>query len=109
MRPGANPFGNGSALGASSVRYDEEARHNRHSRETRMKSHFPTGLPQAKGYARFHIVSPPASDGNSLMSPVPLCVDLDGTLIFGDLALQSMLAMLRRNPLCVFVVILWWL
>ncbi|MEP7242651.1 MAG: UbiA family prenyltransferase [Gammaproteobacteria bacterium] len=37
----------------------------------------------------------------------PLCVDLDGTLIRSDLLLESMLALIRRNPLYVFLIPLW--
>jgi 4-hydroxybenzoate polyprenyltransferase/phosphoserine phosphatase len=38
---------------------------------------------------------------------VPLCVDLDGTLIRSDLLLESALALLRRNPLYLFCFIAW--
>ncbi|MBN8726897.1 MAG: UbiA family prenyltransferase [Xanthomonadales bacterium] len=38
---------------------------------------------------------------------VPLCVDLDGTLIHSDLTVESILALLRRNPLYLFVMPLW--
>ena len=40
--------------------------------------------------------------------PVPLCVDLDGTLIHSDLLLESFLLLIKRNPLYVFLVP-WWL
>ena len=40
---------------------------------------------------------------------VPLCVDLDGTLIKTDLLCESMVRLLKRNPLYVFVLPLWWL
>lgn len=39
---------------------------------------------------------------------IPLCVDLDGTLIRSDLSLESVLALLRRNPLQLLPM-LWWL
>jgi 4-hydroxybenzoate polyprenyltransferase len=39
--------------------------------------------------------------------PVPLCVDLDGTLIFSDLLLESALLLLKRNPLNAFRLLLW--
>ncbi len=39
---------------------------------------------------------------------VPLCVDLDGTLILTDLSIESALALLRRNPLYLLPM-LWWL
>ena len=38
---------------------------------------------------------------------VPLCVDLDGTLIRSDLSVESVLALLRRNPLHLFSLIVW--
>ncbi|MGA9779673.1 MAG: apolipoprotein N-acyltransferase [Limisphaerales bacterium] len=42
-------------------------------------------------------------------SQVPLCVDLDGTLIKTDLLWESLARLLRRNPLWLFPVLLWWL
>ena len=38
---------------------------------------------------------------------VPLCVDLDGTLIRSDLTNETALALVRRNPLYLFHFILW--
>lgn len=38
----------------------------------------------------------------------PLCVDLDGTLLRSDILYESLLALLARNPLYLFV-IPWWL
>jgi 4-hydroxybenzoate polyprenyltransferase len=38
----------------------------------------------------------------------PLCVDLDGTLIRSDVLLESLLLLIKRNPLYLFCV-LWWL
>ena len=40
---------------------------------------------------------------------VPLCVDLDGTVIRTDLLWESMVALLRRNPLYLFAVVAWWI
>jgi 4-hydroxybenzoate polyprenyltransferase/phosphoserine phosphatase len=37
----------------------------------------------------------------------PLAVDLDGTLIRSDLLLESLLALLKRNPLYLFMLIVW--
>lgn len=37
----------------------------------------------------------------------PLCVDLDGTLIRSDLLFESAIALLRRNPLYLFVFLFW--
>lgn len=38
---------------------------------------------------------------------VPLCVDLDGTLIRTDMLLESALALVRRNPFYLFCFIVW--
>jgi 4-hydroxybenzoate polyprenyltransferase/phosphoserine phosphatase len=38
---------------------------------------------------------------------VPLCVDLDGTLIHSDLLLESALLLIKRNPLYLFRMVLW--
>jgi 4-hydroxybenzoate polyprenyltransferase/phosphoserine phosphatase len=38
---------------------------------------------------------------------VPLCVDLDGTLILSDTLLESALLLIKRNPLNVFRFLLW--
>jgi hypothetical protein len=40
--------------------------------------------------------------------PIPLCVDLDGTLIGTDTMWEAMLWLVRRNPLRVFSFLLWW-
>jgi hypothetical protein len=37
----------------------------------------------------------------------PMCVDLDGTLIRSDLLLESLLRLIARNPLYLFMVPLW--
>jgi apolipoprotein N-acyltransferase len=42
-------------------------------------------------------------------NPVPLCVDLDGTLIQTDLLWESLAQLLRRNPLQLFPVLIWWM
>jgi len=39
---------------------------------------------------------------------IPLYVDLDGTLTYSDLLLESLFALLRRNPLYIFL-LPWWL
>ena len=39
---------------------------------------------------------------------VPLCVDLDGTLIKTDLMWEHLARLLRRNPLMLFPVLWWW-
>lgn len=38
---------------------------------------------------------------------VPLCIDLDGTLIRSDLLIESALALIARNPLFLFAMLLW--
>ena len=38
---------------------------------------------------------------------VPLCVDLDGTLLLGDVGIESALALVKRNPLHLFPMLLW--
>ncbi len=40
---------------------------------------------------------------------VPLCVDLDGTVIRTDLVWESLVRLLRRNPLYLAVLPFWWL
>jgi len=41
--------------------------------------------------------------------PVPLCVDLDGTVIRTDLVWESLVRLLRRNPLYLAALPFWWL
>ena len=43
------------------------------------------------------------------VKPVPLCVDLDGTLIKTDALWESLMVLLKRNPLYLFVVPFWWM
>lgn len=45
--------------------------------------------------------------GKSMSPGVPLCVDLDGTLLRADLLVESLLILLRRNPLLLFLAPLW--
>src|SRR6266853_1096491 len=40
---------------------------------------------------------------------VPLCVDLDGTLIKTDLLWESLVRLLRKNPFYAFAILYWWL
>ena len=40
-------------------------------------------------------------------STIPLCIDLDGTLISGDLLLESLLLLIKRNPLYLFLMPFW--
>lgn len=42
-----------------------------------------------------------------MTSKKPLCVDLDGTLIFTDLLWEGVLALLRLNPFYIFLLPLW--
>lgn len=41
------------------------------------------------------------------LSNIPLCVDLDGTLVYGDMSVKSLFYYLKSNPLRIFTV-LWW-
>jgi len=41
-------------------------------------------------------------------NPVPLVVDLDGTLIKTDLLWEHLARLLRRNPFSIFAVLFWW-
>jgi len=43
----------------------------------------------------------------SAPSSIPLCVDLDGTLVKLDTFLQAVFMLLRRNPLCLFKLPVW--
>ena len=40
--------------------------------------------------------------------PIPLAVDLDGTLILTDMMWESLKALLKRNPFVLLGVLLWW-
>ena len=40
---------------------------------------------------------------------VPLCVDLDGTLIKTDLTWEHLVRLLQRNPVWLFAVLVWWM
>jgi|SRR5690348_1619794 len=44
---------------------------------------------------------------SSVSGVVPLCVDLDGTLVRSDVLVESLLALLKQNPLYLFVLPLW--
>ena len=39
---------------------------------------------------------------------VPLCVDLDGTLIRTDMVWESLVRALRRNPFYLLAILAWW-
>lgn len=49
--------------------------------------------------------TPPATTKSAA---VPLCVDLDGTLIRTDMLWESFVRALRRNPLFLFAALAWW-
>jgi 4-hydroxybenzoate polyprenyltransferase len=49
---------------------------------------------------------PEASTG-SQTSPVPLCVDMDGTLILTDVLWESMMQLLKKDPLYLFALPFW--
>ena len=44
---------------------------------------------------------------SSVSEAVPLCVDLDGTLVRSDMLVESVLALLKQNPLYVFALPFW--
>lgn len=48
-----------------------------------------------------------ANGDQAAQAPVPLCVDLDGTLIRTDLLIESALLLLKRNILYLFMLPLW--
>jgi len=48
-----------------------------------------------------------AVNGGSDMRDVPLCVDLDGTLLRTDLFYESLLALLARKPFILFLLPVW--
>ena len=45
---------------------------------------------------------------SSAENPVPLVVDLDGTLIKTDLMWESLASRLQRNPFAIFGILFWW-
>lgn len=50
---------------------------------------------------------PPSTD-TPRRTQIPLCVDLDGTLIKTDLVWESVARLLRRNPLQLLQILFWW-
>jgi 4-hydroxybenzoate polyprenyltransferase len=57
-----------------------------------------------------HPPSPfPVGPGETFASPVPLCVDLDGTLIYSDMLWESLAVLLRKSPWLIFMVPVWFL
>ena len=48
-----------------------------------------------------------ATEGVASRDALPLCVDLDGTLTHTDLLLESLLLLVRRNPLYLFLAFAW--
>src|SRR5258706_15481938 len=51
----------------------------------------------------------PAPAVTAQSNPVPPCVDLDGTLIKTDLLWESLVRLLKQNPLYGFAALAWWL
>ena len=51
----------------------------------------------------------PSSIATPNANEVPLCVDLDGTLIKTDLLWESLARLLRRNPFQLLPVLFWWM
>src|SRR5690606_22587297 len=60
-----------------------------------------------QGSATRRLPRPRSVRGSMQEDDVPLCVDLDGTLIHSDLLVESAFALLRRNPFYVFCFIAW--
>jgi len=50
----------------------------------------------------------PTSPTTTQPVAVPLCVDLDGTVLRSDLLWESFVRLLRRNPLYLFAALAWW-
>ena len=50
----------------------------------------------------------PPAPNNSNPPAIPLCVDLDGTLIRTDMLWESLVRLLKKNPLALVAVLLWW-
>jgi len=50
-----------------------------------------------------------AARGETASPPIPLCVDLDGTLIYSDLLWESLAVLRRRNALFILLVPVWFL
>ena len=51
----------------------------------------------------------PANTDTPVDSAIPLCVDMDGTLIKTDVLWESLRLLIQRNPLYLFAVLTWWL
>lgn len=44
---------------------------------------------------------------SSLKADIPLCVDLDGTLLNADLPVETVLMLIRKNPFYIFMLLFW--
>lgn len=44
----------------------------------------------------------------TLPDPIPLAVDLDGTLILTDMMWESLKALLKKNPFALIGILIWW-
>jgi len=53
-----------------------------------------------------HAMPPPNSSENP--TTIPLCVDLDGTLIKTDMLWESLVRLLKKNPFAAIAILLWW-
>ena len=45
---------------------------------------------------------------SELKTEVPLCVDLDGTILCSDLIWESIVRLLKQNPLYLILLLIWW-
>jgi 4-hydroxybenzoate polyprenyltransferase len=63
------------------------------------------GLPWSKRHSS--AVTAEAATCRPLKEDIPLCIDLDGTLLLTDTLLESVVALLRRNPLYILLLPIW--
>src|SRR5262245_59326047 len=61
------------------------------------------------GFSYASPTSMAAATRTASSTQVPLCVDLDGTLIRSDMLWESLVRLLRKNPLWLAVVPIWWM
>ncbi|MNR82765.1 Decaprenyl-phosphate phosphoribosyltransferase [compost metagenome] len=71
-------------------------------------SSFPDASPESPALVRDSAVAgATAKDTSTTASSLPLYVDLDGTLTYTDLLFESVLLLIKRNPLYIFLCVLW--
>ncbi len=67
----------------------------------------PVAEKSGNGSGAYNAPFPPLSDRVQANAPPPLAVDLDGTLVLSDTLHESILALLRSNPLLLLLMPLW--